>query len=247
MKNILFQFTILLLSVFTLAAQTNIEDALKKAKEEAEKLKKGNGKGGLTNTEVVSGLKEALTVGTKNSASSASKLDGFNKNSLIRIPFPQEATKVKTTMLKMGMKSQVTKFETTLNRAAEEASKEAAPIFISAIKGMTITDGFTILKGENDAATKYLNNKTNAQLYEKFKPAVKKAIQKVELTKAWSPLISKYNKIPGVQKQNPNLDDYVTKKAIEGLFKLIAAEELKIRKDPVARVSDILKKVFGPK
>jgi hypothetical protein len=219
----------------------------KKTKKEAEKaLNDYSGQNKKpTNEEVIKGLRDALTVGTNNSASLASKVDGFNANPKIRIPFPQEAIKVKNTLENLGMKPQIDKFETTLNRAAEEASKEAAPVFINAIKAMTISDGFKILKGKDNEATEYLRSKTTAELTTKFKPIVQKAIQKVEVTKYWNPLITKYNQIPGVEKKNPNLDDYVTQKALEGLFKLLTDEEAKIRKDPAARVTDILKKVFG--
>lgn len=199
----------------------------------------------LTNDEVIRGLKEALTVGTNNSSASASQLDGFYKNQLITIPFPEEAKKVKNMAENLGLQKQVDKFVLTLNRAAEEAAKDAAPIFIGAIKSITISDGFTILKGSDDAATRFLKEKTSLQLFNTFKPTVKSAIQKVEVTKYWNPIITKYNKIPMVQRLNPDLDEYVTQKALEGLFTLIAQEELKIRKDPVARVSNILKRVFG--
>ena len=175
----------------------------------------------------------------------ASKLDGFNGNAKIRIPFPQDAIKVKNTLENLGMKSQVEKFETTLNRAAEEAAKEAAPIFVNAIMAMTVSDGFKILQGKNNEATEYLKAKTTAELTAKFRPVVEKAIQKVEVTKYWNPLITKYNSIPGVEKKNPDLNAYVTERALQGLFKLIEDEELKIRQNPGARVSEILKKVFG--
>jgi hypothetical protein len=199
----------------------------------------------LTNDEVVRGLKEALTVGTNNSTALASKVDGFYKNAVLFIPFPPEAIKVKETVDGLGMKSQTDKFVMTLNRAAEEAAKNAAPIFINAIKNMSIADGFEILKGNDSAATYYLKNKTTADLKQKFLPVVQDAINKVELTKYWNPIITQYNKVPFVQKQNPDLTAYVTDRAIVGLFKLIADEELKIRKDPAARVTDILKRVFG--
>jgi len=199
----------------------------------------------LSNDEVINGLKEALTVGTSNSTSVASKLDGFNKNPMIKIPFPKEAQQMQTTLVNVGMKKQVDAFVMTLNRAAEEAAKDAAPIFINAIKSMSITDGFTILKGSENEATKYLQDKTTAELAVKFKPVVIAALQKVQITKYWNPLSKKYNKMPMVQKVNPNLEEYVTAKAIEGLFKLVAQEESKIRKDPASRISDILKKVFG--
>lgn len=243
-KYILVLGTGLFLS-FTSSAQININKTVNKAKKEANKVL--NPTKPLSNQEVVSGLKEALTIGTNNSSASAAKLDGFNKNQLIKISFPPEAIKVKNTLEDLGMKSQVDKFVLTLNRAAEEASKDAAPIFVNAVKSMSIGDGFAVLKGADDAATSYLKDKTSTELKQKFKPVVKNAIQKVEVTKYWNPLITKYNLIPGVQKMNPDIDEYVTQKAMEGLFKLIAQEELKIRKDPVARVTDLLKKVFGGK
>lgn len=199
----------------------------------------------LTNDEVISGLREALTVGTNNSSAFASKVDGFYKNPKLFIPFPPEAQKVKDWAIKLKMEAQLDKFVETLNRSAEEAAKDAAPVFVNAIKGMSIGDGFAILKGGDNAATQYLKDKTTAELRQKFTPVVQNAINKVELTKYWSPIINNYNKVPFVEKQNPDLTAYVTEKAMEGLFKLISEEELKIRKDPVARVTDILKRVFG--
>ena len=202
-------------------------------------------KGGLTNDEVIRGLKEALSVGTNNSTSIASKFNGYYNNPLIRIPFPPDAQKVKTVVEGLGMKSQVDKFIETLNRAAEEAAKEAAQIFINAITSMTIADGFQILKGPDDAATSYLRRTTTAPLTSKFRPVVKRAIEKVEVTKYWNPIISKYNQVPFVTKINPDLDAYVTDKGLQGLFTLIANEEKKIRKNPAARVTDLLRRVFG--
>ena len=199
----------------------------------------------LSNDEVINGLKEALTVGTNNSTGLASKVDGYYKNPALFIPFPPDAEKVKDYAKKIGMSDQVDKFEMTLNRAAEEAAKNAATVFINAVKGMSIGDGFAILKGADNAATQYLKDKTTAELTRKFTPIVQAAIDKVELTKYWNPLITTYNKVPFVQKQNPDLTAYVTDRAMQGLFKLIADEELKIRKDPVAQVTDILKRVFG--
>ncbi len=199
----------------------------------------------LTNDEVISGLRDALTVGTNNSSAFASKVDGFYKNPKLFIPFPSEAQKVKDWAIKLKMEAQLDKFVETLNRSAEEAAKDAAPVFVNAIKGMSIGDGFAILKGADNAATQYLKDKTTAELRVKFTPVVQNAINKVEVTKYWNPIINNYNKVPFVEKQNPDLTAYVTDRAMEGLFKLIAEEELKIRKDPVARVTDILKRVFG--
>ncbi|MBI5219594.1 MAG: DUF4197 domain-containing protein [Bacteroidia bacterium] len=209
----------------------------------------GGGKGtGLTNDEIISGLKEALSVGAKNGASLASKADGFYKNQLIFIPFPPEAIKVKNAAEKVGMSAKIEEFVMTLNRAAEEAAKEAANVFINAVKNMSVSDGLKILKGSDNAATEYLKSATSNELRQKFLPIVKSATQKVQVTKYWEPLINNYNKaslLTGGEKINPDLDAYITDKAIDGLFKLIAQEEAKIRKDPIARVSDILKKVFA--
>lgn len=204
-----------------------------------------NGEKPLTNGEVISGLKEALTVGTKNSTSLTSKLDGYYKNPEIFIPFPPEAIKVKEKVEDLGLKNQVDKFVMTMNRAAETASSEATPIFVNAVKEMTIADGFAILNGGDNAATNYLRDKTSSQLKVKFNPVVKEAISKVEVTKYWNPVINTYNKIPFIEKQNPNLDDYITTKAMDGLFIMIEKEEKNIRTNPVARVTDILKRVFG--
>ena len=225
--------------------QLNNNKSLEKVKEEADKLLGNNKPKPLSNDEVINGLREALKVGTNNSTAATSKLDGFYKNPAIKIPFPEDAKKVKDKLLAIGMQKQVEKFELTLNRAAEEAAKDAAPIFINAITSMSIGDGFAILKGENNAATKYLQDKTSNDLYQKFIPVIRNATKKVQLTNAWNPLATVYNKLPGVQQVNPDLNDFVTKKAMLGLFKLIAGEELKIRQDPAARISDILKKVFG--
>ena len=233
---------ILFVFVSIIVVNTNAQVNLDKIKNTVSGSGSGNN---LSNDEVIKGLREALTVGTNNATSVVSKTDGFFKNPSIKIPFPQDAIKVKNTCENLGMKPQVDKFILTLNRAAEEASKEAAPIFINAIKSMSINDGFSILKGADNAATKYLQDKTNAELKQKFKPIVQNALKKVEITKYWTPLITTYNKTPGAQKMNPDLEEYVTLKALEGLFKMVAQEELKIRKDPAARVSDLLKKVFG--
>lgn len=248
MKKILLIAGAFAFTALSANAQINWNKTVKDAKKEGEKIVNsatGNKNKPLTNDEVVRGLREALSVGTNKSAKAASAADGFYKNPMITIPFPPEAIKVKNTAEDLGMKPQVDKFVMTLNRAAEEASKEAAPIFLNAIKSMSVGDGFAILKGNDDAATIYLKDKTSSDLKVKFKPIVQNAIKKVEVTKHWNPIITKYNKVPGVQKMNPDLEEYVTLKAMEGLFKMIAQEELKIRKDPAARVSDLLKRVFG--
>ena len=202
----------------------------------------------LTNEEVISGLKEALNVGIKNAINLSSVTDGFLKNDMIRLPFPPDAIKVREKALNFGLSKQVATFEETLNRAAEEATKKALPIFIDAIKNMSVSDGFSILKDGEGAATKFLKSQTSNQLVIAFAPVVKEATTKVQLTAYWNPIITRYNSamsLSGGQKLNPDLDAYITQKAIDGLFYLVEVEENKIRKDPIARVSDILVKVFG--
>ena len=148
-------------------------------------------------------------------------------------------------MRKVGMNKQADDFIEALNRAAEDAAKSATPIFTEAIKNMTLADAKSILKGSETAATDYMKNKTSAALMAQFKPIVQQSMQKIQVTKYWKPIATKYNQLPMTQKVNPDLEKYVTDKAIEGLFKMIAEEEIKIRKDPAARVTDILKSVFG--
>jgi len=201
----------------------------------------------LSNEDVIKGLREALSIGTNSSTGVASKLDGYYKNPRLFIPWPEEAKDMKEKLMKLGMKKKIEEFETSLNRAAEEAAKKAATVFLDAISKMSVSDGFAILKGADTAATNFLRKTSYSPLYDQFIPIVKEAIAKVKVTSYWNPLVTKYNKLPGVKKQNPNLDDYVTKKAANGLFVLIADEEAKIRKDPMARVTDLLKKVFGNK
>ncbi len=202
----------------------------------------------LSNQEVISGLKEALNVGIKNSVNLTSVTDGFLKNEAIRLAFPPDAIKARQKAIDLGMTAQVEKFETTLNRAAEEATKEALPIFMDAITNMTVQDGFAILNGGNGAATKFLKDQTTTKLTTAFSPKVADAISRVKLTEYWSPIMNKYNAamaLTGGEKINPDLNAYVTQKAIEGLFKMVEQEENKIRKDPAARVTELLSKVFG--
>ena len=199
----------------------------------------------LSNEEVIAGLKEALSIGIKNSVNLTSATDGFLKNTEIMLPFPPDAIKVKEKAMALGLSGQVEKFETTLNRAAEEATKEAIPIFVDAIKNMSVQDGFAILKGGNGSASQFLKNQTSAKLVSAFAPKVKEATSKVKLTEYWNPIITKYNALTLGNKLDPDLNAYITQKAIDGLFIMVAKEEDKIRLDPAARVSDILIKVFG--
>ena len=208
-----------------------------------------NGSGqGLSTSEVTSGLKEALVKGTGYAVDLSGVKDGFYKNPRLFIPFPPEAEKVKETALKLGLDNQVNQFEETLNRAAEQAVQEAKPIFVNAITSMSVEDAFGLLKGGDNAATEYLRRKTSEELFSKFEPKVSEAVNSVKLTEYYNPLASAYNTastFTGGKPINPDLTAYVTQQSIDGLFTLIADEEKKIREDPGARVTDLLKKVFG--
>lgn len=200
---------------------------------------------GLTEKDAADGIKEALVNGTTESVKQVSKVDGYWGNPEIKIPFPPEAKEMESKLRAIGLGKKVDEFNESMNRAAEKAGNEAKPVFIAAIKGMTVKDAVNIVKGENNAATMYLKKTTSPELNTKFQPIIKTSLDNVSATKYWSDLVNAYNKIPLVKKMNPNLTEYVTGKAIDGLFVMIAKEELKIRKDPMARTSELLKKVFG--
>ncbi len=238
-------FLITALLIASVNANAQLPNVLDRA---ADAVKGGSAKGGLSNDEVISGLKEALEKGAKASVEQASRTDGFWGNDRLRIPFPEEAERMKYTLERLGMEKQVKEFELTMNRAAEDATKEAFAIFVTAIKGMSVGDGFTILRGGDNAATNYLNEKTTGDLTTRFLPIVEKATSEVALTSHWTPLAAAYNKagmLTGARSVDPDLDAYITQKAIEGLFLLVAEEEARIRKDPMARTSDLLRRVFG--
>jgi hypothetical protein len=200
----------------------------------------------LSNDEIVAGLKEALSVGAQNSASKLSAVDGFFANAAIKVLMPPEAKKVETALRTAGMGKLVDNAILSMNRAAEEASKSAAPIFVNAVKSMSIQDALGILKGSDTAATGYLRGKTVAALTSAFRPVIDTALQKTSATSYWKTVFDAYNKLPTTfNKINPDLAGYVTEKSLSGMFFQVAQEEQKIRKDPAARVSDILKKVFG--
>ena len=201
--------------------------------------------GGFTEKDAADAIKEALVNGTGESVKFVSALNGYLGNPEIRIPFPQEAKEVETKLRAIGMGKKVDEFNESMNRAAEQAANEAKTIFISAIKGLTVKDAINIVKGENNAATTYLQRTTSPDLKVAFQPKIKASLDNVNATKYWGDLITAYNKIPLVKKMNPNLTEYVTGKAIDGLFVMIAKEELKIRQNPAARTSELLKKVFG--
>jgi hypothetical protein len=208
-------------------------------------LSQTGGEGGLTSSEIASGLKEALSVGATNSGSKASALDGFFKNEAIKLLFPPEAQKVESKLRQIGLGPQCDQFILSLNRGAEEAAKDAAPIFINAIKQMTIADALGILRGEKDAATQYLKRTSQQALIQSFKPVIERSLDKVNATKNYEAIANTYNKIPFVQKVNADLPGYATDKTIDGIFMLVADEEAQIRENPLARTSELLKRVFG--
>lgn len=199
----------------------------------------------LTATEVGDGLKEALTKGISKGADMASQMDGYFKNPQIKIPFPPDVKHVEDKLRQVGLGNDVDRFVMTLNRGAEDAAKEAKPIFIDAIKQMSIDDAWSILKGPPDAATQYLKKTTTAQLKSKFSPVIQNSLDKVSATKYYGDIVNNYNKIPFGTKVNPDLNNYATDMAIQGLFVLIAQEEKSIRENPVERTTDLLKKVFA--
>lgn len=202
--------------------------------------------GPLSADEIAAGLREALQVGAKNATGKVSAVDGFFGNALIKILMPPEAKKVETTLRGVGMGSQVDNAILSMNRAAEDASTKALPIFLDAIRDMSIEDGINILRGNKDAATQYLKAKTSAALTAAFKPVIKESLDKVNATKYWADIINAYNGLPTTFKKiNPDLTAYVTERALNGVFVYIADEEAKIRMNPAARVTDLLKKVFA--
>jgi hypothetical protein len=200
--------------------------------------------GELSNGEIVSGLREALTVGTERSSNKLSAVDGFFKDAAIKILLPDEAKKVESTLRGLGMSSLVDKAILSMNRAAEDAAKTASGIFINAVKQMTITDALNILRGGDFAATNYFKGRTTTALTEAFRPIIERSLKNVNATKYWSDVTSVYNQF-SANKINTDLAGYVTGKAMDGIFYQVGLEEQKIRKDPVARTTDILKKVFG--
>jgi hypothetical protein len=247
MKKILILFFINLIIFQGISkAQGNFINNLKDAFEGKKKdtVKNLNKPG---NDKIIAGLKEALQVGANNSVLKANKKDGYFGDNRIKIPFPKDAEFVKkavSSIPEVGPKY-VNDFEEKLNRAAESAAIKAKPIFIDAITKMNISDAMHILKGGDNAATQYLKANTSNDLTNAFKPDIQKSLTDAGAEKAWDKVISKYNKIPFHKKVKTDLSEYATEKALDGLFVLIADEEAKIRKDPAARVTDLLKSVFG--
>lgn len=201
--------------------------------------------GGLSQDEIASGLRQALNFGIDKQVSKLTQKDGFFKNELVKILWPQEIQKVDKTLRDIGLSSLADEGLKVLNRAAEDAVKEATPIFIEAVKQMTFADAKNILMGKDDAATQYLTDKTQTALYAKFHPVINKSFSKVGADKIWGNLISRYNSLPLTSDVNPDLTDYVTGEALNGVYTMISVEEKKIRTKLSSRTTDLLKKVFA--
>jgi hypothetical protein len=201
--------------------------------------------GVLSQAEMGNGLKEALNNGITKQVSKLTATDGFMKNEAVKILLPEELQKVDTKLRQLGLSKLADDGLRVLNRAAEDAVKEATPIFVDAVKQMTFTDAKNILLGNESSATNYLQTSTSTALYGKFNPVIKNSFAKVGADKIWTQIITKYNSIPLVKKVNPDLTDYTTNKAMEGVFKMIAVEEKDIRTNFSARTSDVLKRVFA--
>ncbi len=239
MKKIILLFAVAFASFQTVSAQ-----GLKGLLNKVNQAVSPNGGSNLSNDDIISGLKEALRVGTDSSTKQLSKLDGFFGDAAVKILMPEEAKKAESTLRGLGLGSMVDKAILSMNRAAEDAASGVGNIFWTAIKGMSITDGLKILRGGDFAATDYLKSVTTRELTEKFRPVIEASLVKVDATKYWKDVFTKYNMF-SANKVNPDLTAYVTERALSGLFYNISLEEQKIRKDPAAQVTDILKKVFA--
>ncbi len=200
---------------------------------------------GIGGIDISGGLKEALNNGISKQVIKLTATDGFYKNEVVKILLPEELRKVDSGLRKVGLGSLADEGLKVLNRAAEDAVKEATPIFVDAVMSMSFTDAKTILLGSQNSATMYLQNTTSKALYGKFNPVIKKSFTKVGADKVWANIITKYNSIPFIQKVNPDLTDYVTNQAMSGVFKMIAVEEKKIRTNLSSRTSVLLQKVFA--
>lgn len=201
---------------------------------------------GLDDGTIVSGLKEALSIGTGNAVASTSKVDGYFKNQFIKILLPDKLQTAADIMGKLGYQKQVDDFILSMNRAAEKAAPKAKEYFVDAIKEMTIQDATKILKGSDTAATEYFKSKTYKKLYAEFKPSVSESMSQVGVAKSYKEMVGTYtSKVPFAQTEALDLDHYVTTKSLDGLFFVVGQEERKIRTNPAARTTDLLKKVFG--
>ncbi|MEN6319615.1 MAG: DUF4197 domain-containing protein [Syntrophaceae bacterium] len=241
MKKILLVFVVFLVMGFTCLAEAGIFDDIVK---EVPGVKSGSQSGPDQKT-TVSGLKEALAIGTENAVKAVSKTNGYFGNQMVKILLPDKLQKVADAVAKLGFQEQVDSFILSMNRAAEAAAPKATALFVDAIKAMSFEDARKILQGGDTAATQYFKGKTSKKLYDEFKPVVTTNMNKVGVTKAYKDMVAPYESLPFTSKESVDLDHYVTNKALDGLFLMIGQEEKKIRTNPAARVTDLLKTVFG--
>ena len=229
-----------ILAMITFSGCVEVEQAVRRAQQSLAPS------GQLDEQTVIAGLKEALKVGTERTVLDTSRVDGFLGNALIRITLPEQYDGMASTLRKVGLGRYVDDLEVAMNRSAEQAAGEAREIFWKSITSMSVSDAYGILKGSETAATDYFRRKTSATLRQRFEPIVKSKMEQVGLYRVSSQLINSYNAIPFVEKPSAvNLDDYVTEQALSGLFAVLAQEEKKIRQDPAARTTELLKKVFS--
>ncbi len=242
MKSSIRQFLIILaitlINVST-GFTANLNDLMDSAKQAV------SGSGSISNDEIIQGLKEALEIGAQNAVASVSKPNGYYQNPDIKIPLPEEVENAGKYLRLAGFGSKIDEFEESMNRAAEQAAPEAKQIFVDAVKDMEIKDAQNIMDGADNAATNYFKDKTYTRLQKIFKPIVKDAMGQVGVTRQFQDINTRLSSIPLADQASVDLDQYVTDKSLDGLFFMLAEEEKKIRQDPAARVTDILKKVFG--
>jgi len=200
---------------------------------------------GVSNAEISSGLKQALQFGIDKEVTSLAEENGFFSNELVRIGLPPELQKVDKTLRDVGLDALADEGLKVLNRAAEDAVSEAIPVFANAVTGISFTDARNILLGPDDAATSYLSNRTESELYSKFNPIISNSLDKVGANQVWKNIIQRYNALPITSNVNPDLTDYVTNQALHGVFVMIAEEEKDIRSSLSARTTDLLRKVFA--
>jgi len=236
---------LLLLSGIAFVPATQAQ-LLKKLGSAANAVASKTGTSNVTQSEAGNAIKEALAKGVANGIANLNKTDGFFGNEIYKMLLPPDAVKLGNTLRSLGMGAQVDQAILTINRSAEKAVGYAAPIFVDAIKEMSITDALKLIQGGNNAATEYFKGKTTDKLKAAFSPVVKGSLDSTNATKYYGNIVNTYNKLPTtMNKANPDLQDYVTDKAVTALFDQIAKEEANIRANPAARTSDLLKKVFG--
>ena len=242
----LIAFSALIFFSFSLSAQKDSSNKLGGLFKKANSIlsKNSSSASGLSSDEVVSGLKEALSLGAQKSTDKLSATDGFFKDAAVKILLPKQVRDIESKMRMFGMGKLVDNAELSMNRAAEDASKSAAPIFLSAIKRMSITDALNILRGTDTAATAYLRRTTTLQLTNAFMPIVEESLKKTDANKYWKDVFTTYNRFSS-KPVDTDINSYVTGKALDGIFYYVAQEEVNIRQNPAGRVTDILKKVFA--